>query len=237
MRILGLIGGMSWESTAVYYRLINQEVRARLGALRSAELLLYSVDFGPVEEMQREGRWDDAAAHLAGAARRLAAGGAECIVLCTNTMHKLADQIAAATPLPLLHIADATGSAALAAGAQRVGLLATAYTMEQPFLKDRLAQRFCLEVLVADAAGRQAVHRIIYEELCAGVVRDSSRQVYREVIESLCARGAQAIVLGCTEIALLVGPEDAPVPVLDTTALHARAAVDFALASAQPRPT
>jgi len=237
MRILGLIGGMSWESTAVYYRLINQEVRARLGPLRSAELLLYSVDFGPIEAMQREGRWDDAAESLAGAARRLAAGGADCIVLCTNTMHKLAGHLEAAVPLPLLHIADATGSAAVAAGAQRVGLLATAYTMEQPFLKERLAQRFGLEVLVPEPAERQQVHRIIYEELCAGVVRDDSRQAYRKVIAALCARGAQAIVLGCTEIALLVGQGDAPVPLLDTTALHARAAVDFALAGAQSRPT
>lgn len=237
MRILGLLGGMSWESTALYYRLINQEVRARLGPLRSAELLLYSVDFGPIEAMQREGRWDDAAEHLAGSARRLAAGGAECIVLCTNTMHKLADRLEAAVLLPLLHIADATGSAALAAGARRVGLLATAYTMEQPFLKERLAQRFGLEVLVPEAADRQQVHRIIYEELCAGVVHDASRQVYRSIIEKLCRRGAQAIVLGCTEIALLVGEDDAPVPLLDTTALHARAAVDFALGGASPSPT
>jgi aspartate racemase len=229
MRILGLIGGMSWESTAVYYRLINQEVRARLGPLRSAELLLASVDFGPIEQMQREGRWDDAAEHLAAVARRLAAGGADCLVLCTNTMHKLADRIEAAARLPLLHIADATGAAAVAAAAGRVGLLATAYTMEQPFLKERLAQRFGLEVLVPDAHGRRDVHRIIYDELCAGVVRDESRQVYRDIIDSLCARGAQAIVLGCTEIALLIGQDDAPVPVLDTTALHARAAVDFAL--------
>ncbi len=229
MRIVGLIGGMSWESTAVYYRLINQEVRARLGPLRSAELLLYSVDFGPIEQLQREGRWDDAAVLLAGAARRLAAGGAECLVLCTNTMHKVADRIEVASALPLLHIADATGSAAAAAGFRRVGLMATAYTMEQPFLKDRLAQRFGLEVLVPDAHGRQDVHRIIYDELCAGVVRGESRQAYRAVIEALVDRGAQAIVLGCTEIALLIGQDDAPVPVLDTTALHARAAVDFAL--------
>jgi aspartate racemase len=170
-------------------------------------------------------------------ARRLEAGGAECIVLCTNTMHKLADRIEEATPLPLLHIADATGSAAVAAGAQCVGLLATAYTMEQPFLKERLAQRFGLDVLVPEPAGRRKVHRIIYEELCAGVVRDESRQAYREVIAALCARGAQAIVLGCTEIALLVGPDDAPVPVLDTTALHAKAAVDFALGGPSSPPT
>lgn len=229
MRILGLIGGMSWESTAAYYRLINQDVRARLGPLRSAELLLYSVDFGPIERLQREGRWDDAAELLAGAARRLAAGGAECLVLCTNTMHKVADRIEAAVPLPLLHIADAVGAAAVAERLGCVGLLATAYTMEQPFLKDRLAQRFGLEVLVPDAGAREIVHRIIYDELCAGVVRDQSRQAYRAVIEALVGRGARAIVLGCTEIALLVGQEDAPVPVLDTTALHARAAVDFAL--------
>jgi aspartate racemase len=235
MRRIGLIGGMSWESTAVYYRLINQDVRARLGPLRSAELLLASVDFGPVEQLQREGRWDDAGALLAGTARRLAAGGAECIVLCTNTMHKVAGHIEAAVALPLLHIADATGAAAVAAGARRVGLLATAYTMEQPFLKARLAQRFGLEVLVPEADQRRQVHRIIYEELCAGIVRETSRQVYRSVIGALCARGAQALVLGCTEIALLIGQDDSPVPVLDTTALHARAAVDFALGGGAAR--
>jgi aspartate racemase len=229
MRTLGLIGGMSWESTAVYYRLINQEVRARLGPLRSAELLLYSVDFGPIEQCQRDNRWDDAAHILAAAARRLRAGGAEALMLCTNTMHKVADRIEDAAGLPLLHIADATGAAAQSAGAHCVGLLATAYTMEQPFLKDRLARRFGLDVRVPDAPDRQQVHRIIYDELCAGVVSDASRQVYRTVIEALCRRGAQAIVLGCTEISLLVGQDDSPVPLFDSTALHARAAVDFAL--------
>jgi aspartate racemase len=229
MRRLGLIGGMSWESTAVYYRLINQEVRARLGPLRSAELLLYSVDFGPLEQCMRDDRWDEVAATLAAAAQRLRAGGAECIVLCTNTMHKVADRIESAAGLPLLHIADAAGQAAAAAGVRCVGLLATAYTMEQPFLKDRLAQRFGLEVLVPEAAERRQVHRIIFEELCAGLIREDSRRTYRQVIDSLARRGAQAIVLGCTEIALLIGDGDSALPLLDTTALHARAAVDFAL--------
>lgn len=232
MRTLGLIGGMSWESTAVYYRLINQEVRARLGPLRSAELLLYSVDFGPIEQMQREGRWDDAAELLVAAAQRLHAGGAQAIVLCTNTMHKVADRIERAIELPFLHIADATGSAAIAAGARRVGLLATAYTMGQPFLKERLRDRFGLEVLLPSDEERRDVHRIIYDELCAGIVSDASREVYLRVIDGLRRRGAQAIVLGCTEITLLIGPADCPLPLLDTTALHAKAAVDFALVDA-----
>lgn len=228
MRTIGLIGGMSWESSAEYYRLINQQVRDQLGPLRSARLLMYSVDFGPVEQAQHAGRWDEAAAILMDAARRLEAGGAECLVLCTNTMHKVAEQIEAATSVPFLHIADPTAQAALAAGTLNVGLLGTAFTMEQEFLKSRLSQQG-LNVLVPDAQERQAVHRIIYEELCVGVISDASRRVYQQVIESLRARGAQAIILGCTEIGLLLKPEHSPLPLLDTTELHARAAVDFAL--------
>ncbi|EED65865.1 aspartate racemase [Comamonas testosteroni KF-1] len=228
-RVIGLIGGMSWESSAEYYRLINQGVRERLGALRSARLLMYSVDFGPVEQAQHEGRWDDAAALLADAARRLQAGGADCVLLCTNTMHKVADQVAAAVSIPFVHIADPVGAAARAAGVQVLGLLGTRFTMEQPFMRERLEQQFGLKVLVPGEAERTQVHRIIYEELCAGQISDVSRKLYQRAIESLAARGAQAVVLGCTEIGLLIKPQDSLLPVLDTTALHAAAAVDFAL--------
>ena len=197
MRTIGLIGGMSWESSAEYYRLINQRVRDQLGPLRSAQVLMYSVDFGPVEQAQHAGRWDDAALILEDAARRLQAGGADCVVLCTNTMHLVAPRIEAAVSIPFLHIADATATAALEAGTLTVGLLGTAFTMEQDFLKSRLAAQG-LNVLVPDADERKAVHRIIYEELCVGVISDASRQVYQRVIQALAARGAQAIILGCT---------------------------------------
>jgi aspartate racemase len=224
MRTIGLIGGMSWVSTAEYYRLINQAVAARLGALHSARIVLVSVDFGPVAQAQHDGRWDDAAAV------RLQAAGADCIVLCTNTMHKLAGRVAAAVPLPFLHIADATGAAARGAGFTTVGLLATGFTMEQPFLRERLEREHGLRVLVPDATARAEVHRIIYEELCKDVVTDASRAAYLRTIEALAARGAQAMLLGCTEIGLLVKPGHTRLPLLDTTQLHALAAVDFALA-------
>jgi aspartate racemase len=228
MRTIGLIGGMSWESSAEYYRLINQQVRDRFGPLRSAKLLMYSVDFGPVEQAQHAGRWDEAAAILVDAAQRLQAGGADCVVLCTNTMHKVAGQIQAAISIPFLHIADPVGQAAVEAGALKVGLLGTAFTMEQDFLKERLTS-MGLTVLVPEADERQAVHRIIYDELCVGVVSEASRKVYQQVIESLIRRGAQTIILGCTEIGLLIKPEHSALPLLDTTELHAQAAVAFAL--------
>ena len=228
-RVIGLIGGMSWESSTEYYKLINQAVRDRLGPLRSAKLLMYSVDFGPVERAQHAGRWDDAAALLEDAARRLHRGGADCVLLCTNTMHKVADRIQAAVPIPFLHIADPVGQAAQQAGTQVLGLLGTRFTMEQPFMRERLERQHGLQVLVPEAEEREEVHRIIYEELCAGVVRDSSRQIYQRAIANLAVRGAQAVVLGCTEITLLIQPAHSTLPVLDTTALHARAAVDFAL--------
>jgi aspartate racemase len=228
MRTIGLIGGMSWESSAEYYRIINQRVRDQLGPLRSAQLLMYSVDFGPMEQAQHAGRWDDAALILEDAALRLQAGGAECVVLCTNTMHLVAPRIEAAVSIPFLHIADAAGAAAVAAGTLTVGLLGTAFTMERDFLKARLAAQG-LTVLVPDADERQAVHRIIYDELCVGVISDASRAVYLRVIQGLAARGAQAIILGCTEISLLVKPEHSTLPLLDTTELHAQAAVAFAL--------
>ncbi|PRA57060.1 MULTISPECIES: aspartate/glutamate racemase family protein [Pseudomonas] len=228
MRTIGLIGGMSWESSAEYYRLINQQVRDRLGPLRSAQLLMHSVDFGPVEQAQHAGRWDDAAQILVDAASSLEAGGAECVVLCTNTMHKVAGQIQAAISVPFLHIAEPAGEAALAIDARTVGLLGTAFTMEQDFLKERLTAQG-LQVLVPETEDRQAVHRIIYDELCVGVISDASRERYQQVIEALAARGAQAIILGCTEISLLIKPEHSELPLLDTTELHARAAVAFAL--------
>ena len=228
MRTIGLIGGMSWESSAEYYRIINQRVRDQLGPLRSAQILMYSVDFGPVEQAQHAGRWDDTALILEDAARRLQAGGADCVVLCTNTMHRVAPRIESAVSIPFLHIADAAGLAAVEAGTLTVGLLGTAFTMEQDFLKSRLCDHG-LTVLVPDADERQAVHRIIYDELCVGVISEASRQVYQRVIESLGARGAQAIILGCTEIGLLIKPQHSDLPLLDTTELHAQAAVAFAL--------
>ena len=230
MKRIGLLGGMSWESSAEYYRLVNEMVRSRLGGLSSADCLLRSVDFAPVERLQREGRWDEAGALLAAEARALEAAGAELIVLCTNTMHKLAGPIADAIGIPFVHIADATAAAVREAGLSRVGLLATAYTMEQDFYVGRLRDVHGLSVLVPDAGDRRVVHDVIYDELCVGVVLDESRKEYRRVMAALVSRGAEAILLGCTEIDLLVGPDDATVPVFDTTALHARAAVDLALA-------
>ena len=230
MRTIGLIGGMSWESTVVYYQLINRGVRDRLGPLRSARVLLDSLDFGEIEVLQRQGDWPRAGELLAASARRLHAGGAQLIVLATNTMHKVADAVVAATPLPFLHIADPTGRALREAGYDRVALLGTAFTMEQEFYRARLRDRYGIRCIVPDDAQRRDVHRIIYEELCAGKVRESSRQRYREIMVDCAARGAQAIILGCTEIGLLVGRDDSPVPLFDTTALHAAAAVDVALA-------
>ena len=229
MRTLGLIGGMSWESTVPYYRLINDGVKARLGGLHSARLVLYSVDFAEVEQLQREGDWRSAAQLLAQAARALHAAGAQGLVLCTNTMHKVADEIEAATPLPFLHIVDAAAQSLTSQGLLRVGLLGTRFTMEQDFYKARLAERYGVQVIVPPAQERDEVHRIIYEELCLGQLHATSREVYRRTMAHLVAQGAQAIVLGCTEIGLLVCAQDCAVPLLDTTALHAQTAVDWML--------
>jgi len=228
MKTIGLIGGMSWESTAPYYRQINELVRQRLGGLHSARLVLYSVDFHDIEQLQHTGRWDDAGAILAAAAKALEAAGAQFLVLCTNTMHKVAPAIEAAVSIPLLHIADATAAEIRRNGLRRVGLLATGFTMEQDFYRGRLEQRHAIEVIVPDAAEREFVHRVIYDELCLGVVRDDSRERYRRIIAALVERGAEGIIFGCTEIGLLVGAADAPVPVFDTVAIHAAAAVAFA---------
>jgi aspartate racemase len=228
-QVIGLIGGMSWKSSAEYYRLINEGVRTQLGGLHSACCLMWSFDFADIEALQRTDRWDEAAALMVDAAQRLERGGADFLVIATNTMHIAAPQVQAATSLPLLHIADPTAERIKAAGLRRVGLLGTAFTMEQDFYKGRLAQEHGLEVLVPEAPDRATVHRIIYEELVQGQIRDASRQAYRKVIARLVARGAEAIILGCTEIMLLVGPEDSPVPLFDTTGLHAEAAVARAL--------
>ncbi|WP_239521575.1 aspartate/glutamate racemase family protein [Geodermatophilus sabuli] len=219
---------MSWESTAEYYRLANVLVRERLGGLHSARLLLASVDFAEVERLQVAGEWERAGRLLAEEATRLEAAGAELLVLCTNTMHRVADQVQAAVAIPLLHLADATATAVRSAGLSTIGLLGTAFTMEQDFYRDRLAGHG-LRVLVPGAADRAEVHRVIYDELCLGVVRPESRDAYRRVIERLVDAGAQGVVLGCTEIELLVGAEDSPVPVFPTTRLHVEAAVTAAL--------
>jgi aspartate racemase len=230
-RVIGLIGGLSWESSAEYYRIINETVRARLGGLRSAQCLMWSFDFGEIEELQHAGRWDTATARMIDAARRLERGGADFFLICSNTMHRMADEIAAAVAIPLLHIADPTAERIRADGIARVGLIGTAFTMEQTFYRGRLEQRFGLGMLVPEAAERALVHRVIYEELVRGEVRPTSRAAYREVIAALVARGAQGIILGCTEIMLLVQPGDSAVPLFDTTSIHATAAVERALAS------
>jgi len=228
--MLGLIGGMSWESSAHYYRLINQGVRAARGATASAPLLLWSFDFAEIEALQHAGNWAELTRRMIAAALALKAGGAEGLAICTNTMHVMAGEVEGASGLPLLHIADPAGAAARAQGFAKVALLGTAFTMEQGFYRDRLAAQHGLAVLVPEADDRAVVHRVIYEELVAGVVREESRAAYRDVIARLVGRGAEAVVLGCTEIMLLVSPEDSAVPLLDTTALHAAAAVDWLLA-------
>ncbi|NPD67961.1 aspartate/glutamate racemase family protein [Lichenicola cladoniae] len=228
-KVIGLIGGLSWESSAEYYRIINQTVRARLGGLRSARCLMWSFDFGEIEALQHAGRWDEATAEMVAAAQRLERGGADFIVICTNTMHRMADQVQAAIGLPLLHIADPTAKRIRSAGLRKVGLLGTAFTMEHDFYKGRLMHRHGLEVLVPGDEDRARVHRVIYEELVQGRVEPSSRQAFREVIARLVEHGAEAVILGCTEIMLLVRPEDSTVPLFDTTALHAEAAVDLAI--------
>ncbi|MGW7577026.1 aspartate/glutamate racemase family protein [Streptomyces sp. NPDC054765] len=231
MKTIGLLGGMSWESTAEYYRLLNHLTREQLGGLHSSKCVLYSVDFAEIERLQAEGRWEQAAEVLAEAAKALEAAGADMLLLCTNTMHKVADEVAATVSVPLLHLADTTADAVRASGLHRIGLLGTAFTMEQDFYRGRL-ERHGLDVLVPDATGRSTVHRVIYEELCRGIVREESRQAYLAVISDLVAAGAEGIVLGCTEIELLIEPEHSPVPVFPTTRLHAEAAVTRALADA-----
>lgn len=229
MRLIGLIGGLSWESSAEYYRIINERAQARLGGVHSARTLMYSFDFGEIEALQHRGDWPAATALMIDAAERLERGGAEFVVICSNTMHRMAHEVAAAIRVPLLHIADPTAVRIKSAGIARVGLLGTQFTMEQDFYKGRLAERFGLEVIVPDAADRIIVHDIIYRELVKGEVRDASRQKYRAIIHRLAAAGAEAIIFGCTEIMLLVDAADGPVPVFDTTTIHAEAALEMAL--------
>lgn len=235
-RVIGLLGGMSWESSAEYYRLANELVRARLGGLHSARLVLASVDFAEIEQLQTAGRWDEAGRLLADVARDVEAAGADMLLLCTNTMHIVADQVQAAVSIPLLHLADATAAAIGRDRLATVGLLGTAFTMEKSFYRDRLAGHG-LRVLVPQPDDRALVHRIIYDELCLGVINPASREAYRAVIERLVAAGAEGIVLGCTEIELLVSDDDSPVPLYPTTRLHVEAAVAEALdGSARPEP-
>ncbi len=230
MKTIGLIGGLSWESTLIYYRLINQLVAARLGGLHSARILLSSFDFQDIETLQQQGRWDEATACMVSAARTLERGDADLVLICSNTMHRMADDVQRAIAIPLLHIADATANEVRAHGLRRVGLLATAYTMEQDFYRGRLGRAYGLEVLIPGDADRRIVHDVIYDELCRGVVREESRRAYARIMRDLARRGAEGVVLGCTEIMLLVGQDDSPVPVFDTTTIHARAAAAMALA-------
>lgn len=229
MKILGLIGGMSWESTIPYYRMINQQVKEQLGGLHSAKIILYSVDFHEIEQLQAKGDWETAAQLLSDAAVSLKNAGADVIVVCTNTMHKVADDIEAASGLPLLHIADATAAQIKQQGINKIGLLGTRYTMEQDFYRGRLTEKHGLEVITPDSIDRESVNRIIYEELCLGVISETSRQEYRRIMGKLEQQGVQGIIFGCTEITLLVNAQDASVQVFDTTAIHACAAAEYAL--------
>ena len=231
MKTIGLIGGMSWESTLTYYRAINEGVKKRLGGLHSARIVLYSVDFDPIEKLQHSGDWAAAGEILSRVAQNVSAGGADFLLICTNTMHKVADQVAASVQIPLLHIADATGEALRCSGVSRVGLLGTAFTMEQDFYKGRLAEKYGLEVLVPDEKDRRQVHEIIYHELCLGIIKPASKQVFVEIVDRLAKNGAQGVILGCTEIGLLIGQADTAVPLYDTTMIHAHRAVVEALSN------
>lgn len=230
MKTLGLLGGMSWESTAIYYRLLNEIVREKLGGLHSSRLLLHSFDFAEIAERQHEGDWKGAAALLVEAARKLETAGAEGLVICTNTMHKVADDVQAAISIPIVHIADATGEAVKKAGVKRPALLATRFTMEQDFYKGRLASRYGLEPVVPDEAGREIVHKIIYDELCQGLVIEASKEAYIAEIKRMWLNdNIDGIIMGCTEITMLIGQRDFDIPVFDTTRIHADAAVAFML--------
>ena len=229
MKTIGLIGGMSWESSIEYYRIINETAKEKLGGLHSAKSLMVTVDFAEIEKLQHEDRWDEAGQILVECAQNLERGGADFIVLCTNTMHKLADQIIANVNIPFLHIADATAEKIVAAGIKRIGLLGTRFTMEHDFYKGRLIDNFGLDVLVPNEADREIIHRVIYDELVQGKIVDNSREEYKRIIASLIENGAQGIILGCTEIELLVKQSDSPVLLFPTTSIHAAYAVEYAL--------
>jgi aspartate racemase len=230
MKTIGIIGGMSWESSTEYYRIINQTVKARLGGYHNAQSLMFTVDFHDIEALQMSGGWDEMGQIMADAALRLERGGADCVVLATNTMHKLTTHIEAAIDIPFLHIADATAHRIQAAGIQNIGLLGTRFTMEDDFYAGRLREKFGLNVIIPDDAGRKIVHDVIYGELVLGTVNEASRAAYVEIIQQMAEQGAQGVILGCTEIMLLIQQEHSPIPVFDTTRIHAEAAVDFALA-------
>jgi aspartate racemase len=230
VKVIGLIGGMSWQSTVPYYRLINEMVQDRLGVYHSAKIVLVSVDFSEIHQMQQDNRWDQAGALLAQAAATLETAGAGCVVLCTNTMHKVAPAIEAAVSIPLLHIADATGEEIRQAGLRSIGLLGTRFTMEQDFYRERLREKYGIDVLIPEQEDREIVHRVIFEELVRGRLLPESRDEYRRIIARLVDSGAQGVILGCTEISLLVNQDDSPVPLFDTTSIHAGHAVEWALA-------
>ena len=231
MKTIGLIGGMSWESSIEYYRIINEMTKARLGGLHSAKSIMVSVDFAEIEALQHQGRWAEAGALLVESAKSLEAGGADFIVLCTNTMHKVADEMQAGVDIPLLHIADATAEWVRAAGIQNIGLLGTRFTMEEDFYKGRLSRKYSLDVRVPDQDEREIVHRVIYDELVLGHIEARSKEQYLRIIEHIIQDGAEGIILGCTEIGMLVHQEDTKVPLFDTTRIHAEAAVEYALQS------
>ena len=229
MKTIGMLGGMSWESSLEYYRIVNESVKARLGGYHSADCLMYSVDFDEIESLQHQDRWDELTEMMVDAAKRIEAGGAELLIICTNTMHMMAPQMQAAIHIPLLHIADAAGEAIKVMGLQTVGLLGTKFTMEGDFYRQRLNERFGLNVLIPDEADRETVHNTIYGELVKGVINPDSRRAFLTIIDKLKAKGAQGVVLGCTEIPLLVKQADVDIPVFDTTRIHAEAAVNWAL--------
>jgi aspartate racemase len=229
MKTIGMLGGMSWESTSSYYRFVNEGIKQRLGGLHSARICLYSVDFDEIEQLQHAGDWAATADILSQAGKRIQAGGADFLMICTNTMHKVAPEVEAAIDIPLLHIADATAAQLSKDGIARVGLLGTRFTMEQDFYKGRVQERFGIEVVVPDSQRQQEIHRVIYEELCLGSIEQASRQYYLDTIEALASQGAEAVILGCTEIAMLVAQQDTKVPLYDTTAIHCQAAVELAL--------
>ena len=228
MKTIGMIGGMSWESSIEYYRIVNQTVKEKLGGLHSAKSVMYSVDFAEIETLQREGRWDQATQAMITAARHVESGGADFVVICTNTMHKMADDVEAAIGIPLLHIADATAEAIKARGLSKIGLLGTKFTMEEDFYRGRLVEHHGLNVLIPETEDREVAHRVIYDELVLGNIKSESREVYKKIIEKLIAAGAQGIILGCTEIGLLVKDEDSSIPLFDTTYIHAVSAVEYA---------
>ncbi len=229
MKTIGLIGGMSWESSLEYYRIINQEIRNRLGGQHSAKVLMYSLDFEPIEELQRQGRWEEMALILQDAAKRLELAGANFFLICTNTMHKIAPEVQDSVRIPLLHIADATAEKVKASGISTVGLLGTRYTMEQNFLKGYLSSKHGLDVIIPEPDSRDIVHNVVYDELCLGTIREESKKVFLRIIQDLGEKGAQGVILGCTEIPLLVHQKDTSLPLFDTTAIHAKKAVEMAL--------